>query len=172
MSVRVDWILGGVVVVAMCAMTACGTPPVTVKRTPKPKQVDKSAVTAIDRMLSERQVKRMRLPGYQLIRESDEAVERMTRILGVIEQRQRTAAAKREYGRMRCEEGQIAKLRRLRDRAQVDAAGIEKELRRSDRGDAERLWLKVRMADMQARDFIYKRCTDAAHVEVQVIPPR
>jgi len=170
---------GGVLIALTAAMltAGCGAPepvkPAPQRVEAKPK-ADKGTLSAIDRMLSERQVKRMRLPGYQLVRESDEAVERMDRILRVLNMRLRTAQRHRAFGKVMCLRTDIRTLRRIRADTAAKAKAIEALLRgegRDDRTRAENLWLAVRMQDMRARAYIHKRCADTAHVEVQVIGP-
>lgn len=72
---------------------------------------------------------------------------------------------------MRCIDGQRQQLKQLHDRAVVDTKAIEQALRDGDRPRAEELWLRVRVADLRARDFIAAACENPPVVEVEMIGP-
>ena len=123
-------------------------------------------------MLLERNERgRPSIPGYKLVREAEEALERQERILNVLKGRLRSAQKAREYGKIACIRDNLARLRKLYERTGTETHGIEQALRKRDRARAEELWLRVRVADMQAREFIHGRCTNEAHVEVEMTAP-
>ena len=127
---------------------------------------------ALDQMLNERNQRgRPSIPGYKLVREAEEAVERQQRIYNVLQGRMRRAQKHREFGKIACLRRDIEALRRLLNRSSTEAREIEVALRGRDRAKAEELWLRVRVFDMQAREHIHKRCKNEAHVEVEMTGP-
>ena len=173
--------LGAFWLTALLQTAACGAPATqtVVKASRGRPQTAKTATTGnkisisvIDRMLAERNRRdRPQLPGYKLIYEAEEATARIARIITVIRSRLRTAQTRREFGRVICLRDQLKAIERLHTRTSAETLEIERALRKTDRARAEELWLRVRVADMQGRDYIHQVCTNSMHVEVEMTKP-
>ncbi|GEM_PF-2655816 len=164
--------------VALTAIAGCGgvEPVRTTKPVTGPTVRDRDRAvkdSAITRMLAgHEQPKRPTIPGYKLLREAEDAVDRLGRIIRLVKSRMRSAATVRDVGKLRCLTDDLEALSKLHKSSEKSVLELERALRERDRSKAEGSWLKVRVADMQAREYVHKRCEGRMHVEVHIVSPR